>query len=513
MTPEDFENALSGLLDNDLTPEQFDELQKYLQNSQQARAQYLDYVDLHNVLDLELAPKAVTQPGTSKVIPIDRIIRRQNRRSRRIALAAAAAILIIALVTMKLFFIDTTRPPTLAFETSPGTQFTITHDGSEEAPVGQIMEKGSRLQLSQGTVELTFGSGVKSIVMAPADLTLRDDNQLYLSQGTAWFHVPKEAIGFRVKTKDLNIIDLGTEFGVLAKPNDHDEIHVIQGKVKVTANRVRKESAILTANEARRIDPIGRLDSITSRPSTFITSLPKSLPYLHWSFDEFKNNCFPVDGSSAGKQLANATLRGEQDKPQVIQGKFGNAIDIQHYHQELLTAHPGISGDKPRTIACWVKINRKATGPFSRHTIAGWGDRGLTHHSRRWQLAVAGNDSGGSTLFVAGAGVYRGSSVLNDNQWHHVACVWSPASKQREFGKLTAYVDGRLEPLGFNSQNETVQNTQTGHGACPVVIGATMHVSSEFPATFKGSIDELFIIEGALTHKDILHLMETNLME
>jgi len=60
----------------------------------------------------------------------------------------------------------------LVFTTAPGTQFTLVHGGSDNAPEGMALVKGSQLQLTQGTVELTFGSGVKSIVTAPALLGL-----------------------------------------------------------------------------------------------------------------------------------------------------------------------------------------------------------------------------------------------------------------------------------------------------------------------------------------------------
>ena len=45
-------------------------------------------------------------------------------------------------------------------------------------------------------------------------------------------------------------------------------------------------SSILTADEARSINPSGRLETISIKPSAFLTEIPGSLPYLYWSFDK-----------------------------------------------------------------------------------------------------------------------------------------------------------------------------------------------------------------------------------
>jgi len=55
MNSESFEAAVSRLLDGDISPEDFSELERYLEGSAEARARYMEFVDLHNVLDLELS--------------------------------------------------------------------------------------------------------------------------------------------------------------------------------------------------------------------------------------------------------------------------------------------------------------------------------------------------------------------------------------------------------------------------------------------------------------------------
>lgn len=334
MNQEEFHQALSRLADRDISPELFQKLEEHLLESEEARNDYREFMHLQSLIGLEIN----VHHGQQKVVPIERIISRQKRRTLKIAVFSAAAILILGLVTMQLFMVKE-RPPTLAFETAPGTQFNITHSMTgDDAPIGMTMEKGSRLMLTSGTVELSFGTGVKAIVIAPADMTLHDDNKLYLNQGTAWFQVPKGAEGFTVKTKELNIVDLGTEFGVIATPDDHDALHVFKGKVKVTALRVRKESDTLTAGQACRIDPIGRLVSVKPEIKKFLTVLPTSLPAYSGPM-EFTDGTHSLGEGGVSYTVSStseaSTIQNRAEGDMVIDAggrvsvEFAEAVDIQ----------------------------------------------------------------------------------------------------------------------------------------------------------------------------------------
>ncbi len=336
MNREKLHEWVSRSLDNDLSEFEFFQLELHLIESAEARAYYRYQSQLHALLGLELNKSQAPQFQLAKpVISMDQVILLQKKKTLKIAAMAAAAMVLLGLITMQLFMVKE-RPPTLAFETAPGTQFDITHSMTgDDAPIGMTMEKGSRLKLSHGTVELSFGTGVKSIVIAPADMTLHDDNKLYLNQGTAWFQVPKGAEGFTVKTKEL---DLGTEFGVIATPNDHDELHVFKGKVKVTALRVRKESDTLTAGQACRIDPIGRLVSVKPEIKKFLTVLPTSLPAYSGPM-EFTDGTHSLGEGGVSYTVSStsdaSTIQNRAEGDMVIHAggsvsvEFAEAVDIQ----------------------------------------------------------------------------------------------------------------------------------------------------------------------------------------
>ncbi len=268
------ESLIQNLIDGALSQDQFDQLDAELRSNPASMATYLAYVDLDNMMVLELEEK---RHNFGSVVPIERIIHRQKKRAFRTALLAAAAVVLLSLIGMRLFFIDTTRPPTLAFQTCPGTHFTITHDqaaDAEDQSLSQQMEKGSRLQISHGVVELSFASGVKSIITAPADVTLHEDDVLFLNHGIAWFHVPENAIGFQVKTPNVVVTDLGTEFGVISSNDRLDEVHVFDGKVEVVNRNSLRHKEVLTAQHARMVGAAGRLKATPLRVADFRKSLP-----------------------------------------------------------------------------------------------------------------------------------------------------------------------------------------------------------------------------------------------
>ena len=501
MTPDVFEFYLSRVLDWDLSPEEFAELEQHLTDSPEARARYMEYADLHTVLDLELQKISPQALGKSNVLDMDRIIRRQNRRTLKIAAFSAAAILLLGLVTMRLFFVSE-KEPTLVFETSPGTQFALTHSGTAEAPEGFVLEKGSRLQLSQGTVELTFASGVKSIVMAPADLTLHDDDTLFLNKGTAWFQVPQQAVGFNVKTSELDIVDLGTEFGVFAHADEHDEVHVMKGKVQVTTTRLRKESTTLLAGGARRIDPIGRLTKIAPKATAFLTKLPESLPYLYWSFDT--SDGFQVTGTHPA---ANDISITPVSSPQLSSGHHNTALSLTGLKQHLTTDWPGFSGARPRTVSFWMKI--PTDGNYKTNPgIVGWGDR--TQKNHKWKITI--DNQGPSTparVRLSWGNIWlTAKPVLSTNEWVHITATSTGKVGKKGYPEATLYINGEKQPTVYAKQiknplDHPIETSTSTRTSTPLLIGADLFPRLEDRNFFNGKIDELYIFDGHMTEGEV----------
>jgi len=269
MSPRELESHLQNLFEGRLEGEEFETLQEELRSNPEARKAYRDYLQLEHAL--QFRSKGV---DLINVVPMDEVNKRRHQKALQNAGIAAVAILAIGMIIMTLIMIQSPTP-TLTFETSPGTQFSVTHaDTSEDPPEGAVLEPGSRMLLEEGTVELRFNSGVRAIVHGPADLTLQREDLLDLQNGTLWVQVPPKAIGFKVNTPDLVLTDLGTEFGILSKANFLDEVHVFDGKVELSHHLGAKSTDVLKAGQARYADPKGYWKKTPLRRDHFLDKLP-----------------------------------------------------------------------------------------------------------------------------------------------------------------------------------------------------------------------------------------------
>lgn len=304
MTRRELEMALQDLFEGRLRGEAFGDLQHELRESAEARKTYREYLLLHH--SLKFRSKGV---DLLHVVPMDRIVTRRHQRSLRIAGMAAAAVLAIAAIVLALVFART-PPPTLTFAVSPGTELMISHRLSgEKPPQGQILEPGSRLLLENGTVELRFASGVRGVIRGPADLTLQREDLLELRNGTGWFEVPQKAVGFQVITPDLVLTDLGTEFGIISKPDFLDEVHVFKGEVEVLNRHGLKRDETLEAESARAAGPAGHWNDIPVNSDPFFTKLPAS----HRSFITLDDSA-TFTSSPENEMVRTANYRFTEDK-------------------------------------------------------------------------------------------------------------------------------------------------------------------------------------------------------
>lgn len=144
---------------------------------------------------------------------------------------------------------------------------------------GQPLEPG-RLSLDAGTVEVTFQNGARILLEGPATLELLTPMRAYLQAGRAVVHVPKAATGFVLETRDANVLDVGTEFGVKVGPDRGTEVQVYQGSVFTSAKSAggrTNSPQRLVAGSAARLDPdaTDTFQNLPFAPDRFVRQLPE----------------------------------------------------------------------------------------------------------------------------------------------------------------------------------------------------------------------------------------------
>ena len=145
---------------------------------------------------------------------------------------------------------------------------------------GQRLGPG-RLSLDAGTVEVTIQNGARILLEGPATLELQTPMRAYLQAGRAVVHVPEAATGFVLETRDANVLDVGTEFGVKVGPDRGTEVQVYQGSVftsaKSAGGRTNSPQRML-AGSAARLDPdaTDTFQNLPFAPDRFVRQLPET---------------------------------------------------------------------------------------------------------------------------------------------------------------------------------------------------------------------------------------------
>lgn len=507
MSPRELEQQIQQFLDGTLSAEEQDRLTELLLEDADA----LELYRQHALLDSSLTRLLEGKMSLTDKDNIATLAEERSRfRSLRTTWLAAAAILTVSLITLR-FILIANDPPALTFRSVPDTVFKVSPPvGSDHDPDPGTLTVGSSLDISQGTMELVLASGVRSIVQAPVQLTLDSRNQIDLHEGTAWFHVPPGARGFRVTTPELDIVDLGTEFGVLSTPDDFDEVHVFSGMVEARSRRADHKALALTAKQARRSDPTGELKITSLRPSEFLTTLPDELPHLYFSFDGETDGQLEVAGPHPHAAGIEAELISPDPSALLVPSAMGHALKLSGDRDHVVTDWPGFPGTTPRSVAFWLRIPAGTLQADSLPAMVGWGDptQGM---NAKWKVTLAQTEDGHSFPRISfGVERFDGSTILNDGEWHHFVAIYSGRTLARGLPEVAIHIDGRRESLTRNigslgnpDQVLAVGTLTNTFKARPLRIGVSV---MGLPDSVHGEIDELYIYQGAIS-EDTIHAL------
>ncbi|MES2983062.1 MAG: FecR family protein [Verrucomicrobiota bacterium] len=282
--PEDLESRILQMLDGELDTRRIQQLDSELQKDKQARELYLQIATLHSALQSH--HQARTELSHMPIVSAKRLLAFQQRRIVKISIAAAAVFVFsTALLWMH---IASTPPTALArFQVAQDTSYTITHSDSTDLPSGNVMRVGSKLRLTSGMIEAEFSSGARCVIEAPSELKVLAEDRIFLTGGVSWFEVPPKAVGFTIETPKLKIVDLGTEFGVIATLKGMPEVHVIKGAVEIGPRKGKSEGRkiVLKTGQARKLDASGKLQVIPADSKRFSSLVLRPLSIRNPGFD------------------------------------------------------------------------------------------------------------------------------------------------------------------------------------------------------------------------------------
>ena len=134
--------------------------------------------------------------------------------------------------------------------------------GGEERVLGDGFSTG-KLHLEVGLARLDFGNGATITLQGPAEFEILSTDRTILSSGILTASIPESAVGFEVLTPAMDVVDLGTAFGVSVGADGETDVCVFEGEVEVsltdgadTPQLVREGNAVRSRPKSDNIDTV-----------------------------------------------------------------------------------------------------------------------------------------------------------------------------------------------------------------------------------------------------------------
>ncbi|MDG1898080.1 MAG: FecR domain-containing protein [Fuerstiella sp.] len=191
---------------------------------------------------------------------------RTSHRNVKLAYTFAAA----ALATVACLIIAFQRPGDLSDPNGASSAIATVAYQSHARWADEQRRQGDEvgtgvLQLEVGIVRLDFANGAAVTLQGPAEFEILNNDHTRLHRGILTAQVPESAIRFEVETPVVEVVDLGTAFGVSVGVDGETDVCVFQGEVEVSlagndradsVQRVREGNAVRTRSLVNTIQSV-----------------------------------------------------------------------------------------------------------------------------------------------------------------------------------------------------------------------------------------------------------------
>lgn len=382
--------------------------------------------------------------------------------------------------------------------------------------LGAPLEPG-RLRLDSGLAQIVFYNGARVVIEGPAEVQLVSSTEAEFIQGTLTAEVPPPAVGFRVTTPRLEVIDRGTRFGLKVN-GDRTALHVFEGHVE---SRAREDVAPrdLTQGSGLLVEGDRSPKFIVANPAEFAALFElqsRSVAAEAQRYDQWRASIrqlqrdpslwvhldFEHVGTPAWR-LPNAGSR-RQDVPDATivgcewqEGRWSTkpAVEFQGMSDRLRLTVPGELHSV--TLAAWVRVqglDRRINSIFMSDGFAPGTLHWVIRNDGVLGLTVIG-DRGGHQIIAS-------PPMLTIDQfgiWTHLAVTLDGAARQ-----VVHYVNGRpvsrqslriVPPFHIGAAELGNWNAHGFPGNDPFLI-----------RNFSGAMDEFCLFSRALDDDEMLSL-------
>lgn len=547
---------LSKSLDGHITVEEIRRLDRLIIEVPEARAYYVEYLQIHAHLRKLLQHNPETEPSeetmilnaqlweqlarheqTAELIAVERpqppageefekpavVPQRQkvNKFSLYAAISSAAAfILLLAYVHLSPMLF---KPVAVVADQIQGAvlfQSSVPCVGPELYPGSYTLDKG--------LIELAFVDGGKVVVEAPSEFVIENASRIYLLKGQLTALVENKRKPFIVRTLNSNVTDLGTEFGVLANADGTMETHVFEGKVRLESHeQPQREVLMLEGGQAAHADSAGILTKRKANPLQFVRleefSIKKQAAqgsaYCRWQEQVYQIHRDPAlaahytfeqdsrhpdllkNQAPAARDQLNGILEGQESKPKWAPGRWPEKtalfFDRSATQRVRIPADPQLCMTGPITLGAWIKMEEAPAafvpGMHGGNILSNGKENNLNYH-----LSYGLYYEDHMMIYMRAQGYdfhTRGPEIdLSVDQWHFLSVT-------HDNYQVCFYIDGKLM--------KTVEKYFSGTPVLADLLIGGMEPQEQPKYRFHGFIDEVLIFNRVLSEAEMQVLYES----
>ena len=499
-----FDKLVNRHLDGGLSAEQQRELEVALQSHVHLRTLFWDIAKIHSQLraftqeqqglsepalrtefnSLDSAA-TVKEKTPLRLAPARRQTQKRNLAWSLMALAAGIAIAALALL------------PQTALTPIIPNHHAVLHDISnavwstdDQWAVGDALGE-KHLTLMSGLAQVRFSSGATLILAGPASLSVIDPLHATLHHGRVTVRVPESAHGFVLKTDGLDVVDLGTEFGMtqqLTGENPGVDVLVFEGSVQATAQtQATSLPRIMHRGDASRLSARSSLLPVKFQANGYVRAMPSELIAAQlerdlevwYRFDETAGTQV-LDSSGHGHH---GTLQGNTAKAMATAGRINGAFQFNGSSQVVVSNHPNLTLQE-FTLHAWIRPQDKQGR-----------DAQILSKQGSYGLALPNN------------------TAMKFYFWHMDRVIdhdFTPS----EWVNLIATFDGTVRRFYVNGiRIATITSPAPPISPEPLRLGSLGKYAPNSHVNFRGDIDDIRIYRRALSENDVrlLYLSATQI--
>ena len=527
------DDILAKLVNDIATPDDIASLERLLHENPAAQSRYIHYLDLHSELIKRATSGSPEQGGsiaTPAVFPDPP--EKKRRPSGLLLLAAIAALFLVAAgIGIGRAFVDdrgqeVVAPTASVSEPTDDGVAILVHavdvDWAVEQPplIGSVISPG-RLKMNAGLAQLEFYSGARLILQGKVDLDVRSADSVTCRSGRLRAFVPEPARGFSVLTPKFEVVDLGTEFGLVVAADSESTVQVFDGEVDVFSADGKRDPGAkrkLFGGDGLSWRDSGEPSQIETEAAEFVTFedvRSQSLSQLRTRFAEWTrwNETLKEDPRIVARydfltenldQLTDSGPSGAHGSIVGCQPSEGrwpekNALQFSRVVDRVRVNVPGEFENL--TLMAWVRID---TQPERRQSLL-LTDRHEIGHIH-WQIGSQGELRLGARPKKTKVGIARGYAssppVFTSKRlgvWSFVCSIYDGSN-----GEVRHFVDGVMVSQNAIVREQTVQIGRGDIGNWSVPRKPRRKANPV--RNFVGRMDELTVWNEALTASDIAEI-------